>query len=103
MGTEKSEGTLDSKDDPPTPTNVTQNILTQFLQEICAEIGSLNDNFKLCSKDVCREVTEIGSRVDDLEHTVDTRAEDQEFLWRCVNALEQQNIELQSKQEDLGN
>ncbi|KAJ1177294.1 hypothetical protein NDU88_002553 [Pleurodeles waltl] len=48
-----------------------------------------------------KEVTEIGNRVNDLERTVDACAEDQEMLWRCMVALDEQYIELQLKQEDL--
>ncbi|KAJ1100331.1 hypothetical protein NDU88_005417 [Pleurodeles waltl] len=83
--------------------NITQDILTRFLQEIRREIGLLKDDLKSCIKVVRQEVTEIGSRVDNLEQTVDTRSEDQELMWRRMTTLEQQNIELQSKQEDLEN
>ncbi|KAJ1184466.1 hypothetical protein NDU88_001272 [Pleurodeles waltl] len=102
---EKMEGAVNSWDDPPAPMNITQDILTSFLKEIRTEIDSLKDDLKLCIKDVYHEVTEIRSRVNDLEQTVDARSEDQELLWRHVNVLELlfQGIELESKQEDLKN
>ncbi|KAJ1084544.1 hypothetical protein NDU88_004691 [Pleurodeles waltl] len=94
---------MDPQSDSPALVTVIQDILTHFLQEILSEIGSLKDDLKSCIKEVRHEVTEIGNWVDDLERTVDARSEDQEQLWRWVKALEKQNIELQSKQEDLEN
>ncbi|KAJ1150674.1 hypothetical protein NDU88_003464 [Pleurodeles waltl] len=44
-----------------------------------------------------------GGRVADLEHTIDSRSEDQEALWRKVTALEEQQIDLQVMQEDIEN
>ncbi|KAJ1194574.1 hypothetical protein NDU88_003862 [Pleurodeles waltl] len=39
--------------------------------------------------------------MDDLEHTVDARPEEQEALWRRIAILVKQQIKLQLKQEDL--
>ncbi|KAJ1171993.1 hypothetical protein NDU88_003850 [Pleurodeles waltl] len=64
--TEKLEEALKSWSDPSVPKNITQNILAHFLHEIRAERGSFNDDLKSCIKEVCREVAEIGNRMDNL-------------------------------------
>ncbi|KAJ1161606.1 hypothetical protein NDU88_002090 [Pleurodeles waltl] len=48
----------------------------------------------------CAEAS-VGGWVDDLESTVYARSEDQEMLWRREVTVQDQQIELQAKQEDL--
>ncbi|KAJ1123768.1 hypothetical protein NDU88_002235 [Pleurodeles waltl] len=102
MEAEKSDGPSETQNDPPTPVAITQDFLSHFLQEIRSETGSLKDDLKPRIKDVRQEVTEIGEHVDDLEKVVDASLEGQEQL-RRGNTLEHQNLELQSKEEDLEN
>ncbi|KAJ1091468.1 hypothetical protein NDU88_004592 [Pleurodeles waltl] len=70
-----------------------------------SELGdkALRTDFTACIKDVKKDVSEIGERVNDLEHTKDARSEDHEKWWRCIQTLEEQHLELQAKQEDLEN
>ncbi|KAJ1203356.1 hypothetical protein NDU88_007143 [Pleurodeles waltl] len=77
--------------------------MERFLWEICQEITSFKTDFKSCLNDLRRDVTAVSDRVDDLGCTMDSRAEDKEALWRRVNALEEQHISLQAKQEDSEN
>ncbi|KAJ1152877.1 hypothetical protein NDU88_005651 [Pleurodeles waltl] len=81
--------------------SISQDYMTHFLQEINSEIGSLNADFKSCLWDLEKDVSKIEGSVDDLEYSVDTRPEDQEMIWCCAGILEDLQIELQAKQEDL--
>ncbi|KAJ1133183.1 hypothetical protein NDU88_011483 [Pleurodeles waltl] len=83
------------------PPLITQDYLAQFLKYIKQEIGSLRVDFKTCLQDLQRDITEVGTRVDDLEHTMDSRMEDQKVLIQLVMALENQYGELQAKQKAL--
>ncbi|KAJ1144305.1 hypothetical protein NDU88_010605 [Pleurodeles waltl] len=58
--------------------------MSQFLQEIRCEIGSIKTDLKSHIKDIKWDVTEIGERVDVLESTVDARLENQEMLQRSL-------------------
>ncbi|KAJ1163414.1 hypothetical protein NDU88_003872 [Pleurodeles waltl] len=84
---------------PPQP--ITQNCVNHFHQEIRTEITSSKDDLKDYNQEVLKEVSGVGERVDDLEHTVDKQAEDQEMFWRHMVTLEEQHNELQLKKEDL--
>ncbi|KAJ1118708.1 hypothetical protein NDU88_006896 [Pleurodeles waltl] len=85
------------------PVPITQNYMNHFLKEIGSGITSLKDDLKSCIRDVQKEMPEVGGRVDDLECTVDAQAEDQEMLWRLIVTLEEQQIELHLKQDNLEN
>ncbi|KAJ1194740.1 hypothetical protein NDU88_004026 [Pleurodeles waltl] len=78
---------MSTKGDPPSQTSeisaaplITQDYMAQLLNDIKQEIGSLQTDFKTCIQDLCRDVAEVGTHVDNLERTVDSRMEDQEIL-----------------------
>ncbi|KAJ1133491.1 hypothetical protein NDU88_011779 [Pleurodeles waltl] len=94
-----------SSSSPPQETSepplITQDYMAQFLNDIKQEIGSLRVDFKTCLQDLQRDITEVGTRVDDLEHTMDSCTEDQKVLIQLVMALKNQHGELQAKQKAL--
>ncbi|KAJ1107488.1 hypothetical protein NDU88_004878 [Pleurodeles waltl] len=82
---------------------ISQEYMEKFLNDTRLEIDCLKTDFTSCMQDLRRDITEVGSCVDDLERTMYSRTENQEMLWRRMTALEEQQIELQAKQEDLEN
>ncbi|KAJ1148364.1 hypothetical protein NDU88_001201 [Pleurodeles waltl] len=80
-----------------------QDYMNQFLQEISSDIGLIKADYKTYIRDIKKDVSATGERVDNLERTVDARSEDQEMLRRRVTALEEQHIDLQTREEDLEN
>ncbi|KAJ1091285.1 hypothetical protein NDU88_004412 [Pleurodeles waltl] len=57
---------------------IAQDYMEGFLSDINQEITSFKCDFKSCLQGLRKEITAVGDRVDDLEHTVDLWAEDQE-------------------------
>ncbi|KAJ1134921.1 hypothetical protein NDU88_001367 [Pleurodeles waltl] len=97
----KRDPCLEMENQATTPN--TQEFLSQFLQQMRSEIGSLKTDFKTRLHDLPKEVTELGDRVSNLGHATDALSEDQEMLWCRMAILEEQQIELQIKPEDLEN
>ncbi|KAJ1142016.1 hypothetical protein NDU88_008344 [Pleurodeles waltl] len=73
-------------------TLIAQDYMNHFLQEMLVEITSLKADLKSCVREVEKELTEIGEKVDDLERTVDAQVEDQEMLWRCMVTLKSNTL-----------
>ncbi|KAJ1201387.1 hypothetical protein NDU88_005198 [Pleurodeles waltl] len=90
---------------PPSPmdSSITQAYMDKFLQEMRPEICSLKLEVKVFIHKLKQEVNKLGWHVDGLEHTVGPRTEDQEALRCYVASLEEQQIKLQLKQQDLEN
>ncbi|KAJ1154284.1 hypothetical protein NDU88_007037 [Pleurodeles waltl] len=82
---------------------ITQEYMDKFLSDIKLEMVSLKADFKSCMQDLRRELTEVGTKVDDIERNTDARTEDHEMLWQRKAALEDQHIKLQAKQENEEN
>ncbi|KAJ1098820.1 hypothetical protein NDU88_003927 [Pleurodeles waltl] len=89
LSLEDLQGALETSETPVAPP-ITQYYMAQFLNDIKQETGSLKADFKTCIQDLCRDVVEVGTRVDGLQHTMDSRTEDQEMQMRCVITLEDQ-------------
>ncbi|KAJ1127489.1 hypothetical protein NDU88_005888 [Pleurodeles waltl] len=89
--------------DNPAPTPISQEDLSLFLQEIRSENSFLKTDAKTWLRDLRKELSELGDRFANLERTTHARSEDQEMLWLRMAVLEDHQIELQIKQEDLEN
>ncbi|KAJ1092887.1 hypothetical protein NDU88_005997 [Pleurodeles waltl] len=87
----------------PTAQHISQEYTERFLTEIQLEIASLKTDINSYMQDLCSDITEVGTHVDNLECTIDSHTEDQEMSWCRMAALVEQQIEPQAKQEDLEN
>ncbi|KAJ1093277.1 hypothetical protein NDU88_006382 [Pleurodeles waltl] len=94
------DASAEATSDVATEVPITQAYMDRFLQAIRIETSSLKSDAKSCIHELKQEVTELelvgaggssgrGGRVAELEHTVETRSEDHEALWRRMGILEE--------------